>query len=421
MSAYVSKSDFATLRVRGTPDLAKGMEAYALDWLNLLLRWLHLIAGIAWIGASFYFVMLDTSLKPPKKAEDAKRGVFGELWAVHGGGFYVSQKFPTGPKGEPLSDDLHWSKWEAYTTWLSGMGLLALIYWLGARTYLIDKSVLDLSPAMAIAISIGVIVGGWLVYDTLCKLVRNENVLAALVLVFVAAVSWGLFQVFGARAAFMHVGVMLGTIMVASVFFVIIPGQKAMVADIRAGREPDPALGIAGKQRSVHNTYFTLPVLFVMISGHYPMTYSTLYGWLALVVVMLAGVLIRQFFVLRHRGVVKPLLPAAACVLLAGVAVALVPKAASTGGGEVPFAKVQAIMDGRCVSCHAAKPSQEGFAQPPKDVRLDTPDEIAKHAAKVNETIQSRYMPIGNLTHMTDDERAIVATWFAQGAKTQGK
>ena len=398
------------------------MEAYLFDWLNLLLRWLHLVTGVAWIGASFYFVMLDTSLRPPKKAEDAKRGVFGELWAVHGGGFYISQKFLTGPKGEPLSEDLHWSKWEAYTTWLSGMGLLAIIYWFGANTYLIDKSVADLPPAVAIAISIAVIVGGWLVYDTLCRVLRgNENVLAIVVLVFVVIVSWGLFQVFAARAAFLHVGVMLGTIMVASVFFVIIPGQKKMVADIRAGREPDPAHGLAGKQRSVHNTYFTLPVLFVMISGHYPMLYANRHGWLVLAVVMLAGVLIRQFFVLRHRGVVKPLLPVAACVLLAGVAVALAPKAAVTGGGEAAFAKVQQIINVRCVPCHAAQPTQPGFAQPPKDVKLDTAADIAKHVAKVSETIQNGYMPIGNLTQMTDAERALVVTWVAQGAKVEAK
>jgi uncharacterized membrane protein len=217
----------------------------------------------------------------------------------------------------------------------------------------------------------------------------------------------------------MHVGVMLGTIMVGNVFFVIIPGQKAMVADIRAGREPDPAPGIAGKQRSVHNTYFTLPVLFVMISGHYPMTYSTRHGWLVLAAIMLAGVLIRQYFVARHRGSAKPLLPVAACVLLAGVAIALAPRASRPGGGEVAFAQVQRIMNERCVSCHAAQPTHAGFAQPPKDVRLDTPEQVAAFAAKVAETVQNRYMPIGNLTQMTDEERAVVAAWFAQGAKTR--
>jgi uncharacterized membrane protein len=396
------------------------MDAYVLDWLNLLVRWLHLITGIAWIGASFYFVMLDNSLSPPKKAADRERGVFGELWAVHGGGFYVSQKFLTGPKGEPLSDHLHWSKWEAYTSWLSGMALLALIYWFGASTWLVDRSVLDISPGTGVAISIAVVVGGWLVYDGLCRALRGrENLLAALVFVFVVAMCWALAHVFSARAAYMHIGVMLGTIMVANVFFVIIPGQKKMVADILAGREPDPAPGLAGKQRSVHNTYFTLPVLFVMISGHYPMTYGHSYGWGVLALVMLGGVLIRQYFVLRHKGKAKAWLAIAACVLLAGVAVAIAPRGVAPGGPAVAFTQVQGVIAKRCAPCHAAAPVQEGFAQAPKGIALETPDQIAAQAAKIGETVGNKYMPIGNLTQMTDDERALIAAWVAQGAKTR--
>ena len=396
------------------------MEAYLLDWLNLLVRWLHLISGIAWIGASFYFVMLDNSLSAPKKTADRERGVFGELWAVHGGGFYVSQKFLTGPRGEPLSENLHWSKWEAYTTWLSGIGLLAIIYWLGASTWLIDRSVLDISPGIGVGISVAVIVGGWLVYDGLCRLLRGrENLLAALVFVFVVAMCWALAHVFSARAAYLHVGVMLGTIMVANVFFVIIPGQKAMVADILAGREPDPAPGQAGKQRSVHNTYFTLPVLFAMISNHYPMTYGHPYGWAVLAVVMLSGVLIRQYFVMRHKGNAKAWLPIAACVLLAGVAAAIAPSGAKPGGPAIAFAQVQIVINARCVPCHAALPTQAGFAQPPKGVLLETADQIAAQAGKIGETVGNKYMPIGNLTQMTDDERALVTAWVAQGAKTR--
>jgi uncharacterized membrane protein len=395
------------------------MEAYLLDWANLLVRWLHLIAGIAWIGASFYFVMLDNSLAPPKRADDAKRGVFGELWAVHGGGFYVSQKFLTGPKGEPLSNDLHWSKWEAYTTWLSGMGLLAIVYWFGAGTYLIDRSVLALTPAAAIAASIATIVAGWIVYDALCRVLeQRDTLLAGLLFAFVVGVAWLLFHVFSARAAFLHVGAMMGTIMVANVFFHIIPGQKQMVAEIRAGREPDPRPGIVGKQRSVHNTYFTLPVLFTMISNHYPMTYSHPHGWLILAVVMAAGVLIRQFFVLRHRGQSKAWLPAAVA-LLAGVAVAIAPKRDVEAHGNVAFSQVRAILDQRCITCHAALPRQEGFAQPPKGVVLETPEQVAANAAKIAETVGSRYMPIGNLTQMTDSERALVTAWVAQGAHTR--
>ena len=396
------------------------MEAYVLDWLNLLTRWLHLIAGIAWIGASFYFVMLDSSLRAPVKREDEARGVLGELWAVHGGGFYISQKFPVGPRGEALSEHLHWSKWEAYTTWLSGMGLLALIYWLGASTYLIDRSVMDLSPPVAIAISIGTLAAGWLVYDGLCRLLEGrEGLLAALIFVLVMAAAWGLYHVFSARAAYLHVGAMLGTIMVANVFFHIIPGQKRVVADIRAGRAPDPRPGIIGKQRSVHNTYFTLPVLFVMISNHYPMTYGHPYGYVVLGAIMLAGVLIRQSFVLRHRGQVRWGLPVAGVALLTALAIAIAPKMTATGGEKVAFSAVQGVIKERCVACHAAAPTQAGFAQPPKGVMLETSDQVAANAAKIAETVGNKYMPIGNLTQMTDGERALVATWYAQGAATR--
>ena len=396
------------------------MEAYIVDWLSLLTRWLHLISGIAWIGASFYFVMLDNSLTQPKNTDDTKRGVFGELWAVHGGGFYISQKFLTGPKGEPLTENLHWSKWEAYTTWLSGIALLALIYWLGASSYLIDRSVMALSPPAAIAISVASLAGGWFVYDGLCRVLEGkENVLAALVFVFIMACAWALFHVFSARAAYIHVGAIIGTIMVANVFFHIIPGQKRVVADIRAGRDPDPRPGIIGKQRSVHNTYFTLPVLFVMISNHYPMTYSHPQGWLVLGVIMLAGVLIRQFFVLRHSGNLKWALPAAGVALLAGVAVAIAPKIADSGGDRVTFANVQGVLKERCLQCHASQPTQPGFAQPPKGVLLETPEQVAANAPKIAETVGNKYMPIGNLTQMTDNERALIATWFAQGAATR--
>jgi len=394
------------------------MESYLLDWANLLVRWLHVIAGVAWIGSSFYFVMLDLSLKPPRHPEDEQRGVFGELWAVHGGGFYVSQKFLTGPKGEPLSQDLHWTKYEAYTTWLSGMALLALIYWFGATSYLIDTRVLALTPAQAVGLSIAFIAVGWLAYDGLCRmLVGRDNLLAGLVFVFVVAADYALFQLFSARAAFVHVGAMLGTMMVANVFFHIIPGQKKMVAQIRAGEEVDPTPGVIGKQRSVHNTYFTLPVLFIMISNHYPMTYRHEHGWLVLVVIMLAGVLIRQFFVLRHRGISQWWLPLSGTALLAGLIVALMPQPLETSGSEqVSFAQVQPVLQQRCVACHAAQPTQPGFPQPPKGVMLETPEQIAQHAIKLAETVRTGYMPIGNLTQMTDNERQLIALWFAQGA-----
>ena len=397
------------------------MEAYVVEWLSLLVRWLHLIAGIAWIGASFYFIMLDNSLMAPAKPEDVKRGVFGELWAVHGGGLYQSQKYLSGPKNETLSDNLHWSKYEAYTTWLSGMGLLAIIYWYGARTYLIDKSVMALTPAQAVGISIAAIVGGWIIYSAMCKLFdKNEEWLAASLFVFVIAISWGLFQVFSARAAFLHVGAVLGTIMAANVFFAIIPGQKKMIAEIRAGREPDPTPGRIGKQRSVHNTYFTLPVLFIMISNHYPMTYSHPYGWAILAVMMVAGALIRQYFVVRHRGEKRPMYLVVAGVMLAGVFFALAPKTTSAPTGvTASFAQVKTIIAERCAGCHAALPTTAGFAQPPKGVMFENAQQIILHAPKIAETVTSRYMPIGNLTNMTDTEREIISVWFRDGARAQ--
>ena len=395
------------------------MEAYLLDWANLLVRWVHLIAGIAWIGASFYFVMLDTSLKAPKNPEDAKRGVFGELWAVHGGGFYHSQKYLTGPKHEPLSNDLHWSKWEAYSTWLSGMGMLAIVYWIGASSYLIDSNVMALSPAAAIGISIGLLVVGWVFYDILCRnMVGKDGLLVAIVFVFVMIANYVLHQVFSARGAYIHVGAMIGTMMAANVFFHIIPGQKKMVEQIRNGEPVDPKPGIVGKQRSVHNTYFTLPVLFIMISNHYPMTYANANGWLVLGVLMVAGVLIRQFFVLRHRGQVKWWLPAAGSALILLLIVLMAPKPVDASGEKVSFSAIREVMNQRCVSCHAEKPTYEGFVQAPKGVMLETPEQIGQHAAKIAETIASGYMPLGNLTGITDQEREAIAIWHAQGAAT---
>jgi uncharacterized membrane protein len=397
------------------------MEGYIVDWLNLGVRWLHFIAGVAWIGASLYFVMLDMSLKPPKNPADAKRGVFGELWAVHGGGFYVSQKFRTGPVGEPLSEDLHWSKWEAYTTWLSGMALLAIIYWYGANAYLIDKSVMDLSVPAAIAISAGSLVAGWLVYDALCKTIKHDLALSLVIYVLLVAAAWGYAQVFGGRAAYVHVGALIGTIMVWNVFFHIIPGQKQMVAEIRAGKDPDPTPGIVGKQRSVHNTYFTLPVLFIMISNHYPMTFGARHAWAILAVIMLAGALIRQYFVLRHVGKNLVALPAVATVLLVGLAIAIAPArpapAPAGAGAGVAFAKVAPIIAERCTVCHAAKPTFAGFQQPPGGLTLDTPEQIKAAAPRIHQqTIATQAMPIGNLTKMTDEERALLGKWLAEGA-----
>ena len=396
---------------------------YVLDWLNLVVRWAHVVAGVSWIGASFFFVWLDDSLTPPAKPEDAQNGIIGELWSVHGGGFYHSQKFLTGPKREPLPHDLHWFKWEAYATWLSGMAMLAVVYWAGASTFLIDRSVLDLTPAAGIAISIASIVAGWLVYDALCRIFETRPIALWTALgVFFLLADWGLFHVFGGRAAFIHVGAIIGTIMVANVFFVIIPGQRRMLAQIRAGDDPDPRPGRLGKMRSVHNTYLTLPVLFTMISNHYPMTYGGAWGWLVLAALAAAGVLVRRFFVLTHNGRFVWALPAAAAVLIAATAAAIVPRqpaAAVTPAGSAPsFADVAPIVAQRCAVCHAAHPTRAGFAEAPAGVLLDTPAHITLNARRAYvEAVASHAMPLGNITHMTEAERTTLGAWINAGAR----
>lgn len=403
------------------------MEAYILDSLNLLIRWLHIITGIAWIGASFYFVMLDMSLRRPEKETDAERGVFGELWAVHGGGFYQSQKFLAGPLGEPLTEHLHWSKWEAYTTWLSGMSLLILMYWFNAELYLIDPSVMALGKPAAILISLVFLVGGWLIYDYLCKsaLADNENRLAVIVLLLCVVAAWGLTQVFSGRGAYIMFGAMLGTTMVANVFFVIIPGQKRMVEAIRAGEPVDPEPGRMGKQRSVHNTYFTLPVLFTMISNHYASTYGHEYNWVILIGLSLAGALIRVFFVSRH-GEGRPNLAALmiSLLILAGVFALLAPnsRSSSVAAGSVDFAKVSTIVTERCSGCHSATPSGLGFTAPPKGIVFDTRAEIEAQAAVIHQqTVVTKVMPIGNLTGMTQEERDYLDLWFRQSGPPKGE
>ncbi len=394
------------------------MSAYVLSWLDLIARWFHFVAGISWIGASFYFVWLDNHLVAPLKREDVENGVSGELWSVHGGGFYHNQKYLTGPRREPLTEHLHWFKWEAYSTWLSGIALMALVYWAGARSFLIDPSVLALTPGTAIAISIASLILGWFIYDGLCRLFeRQPRVLALSVAAFVVIASWGLYHIFSGRAAFLHVGAIIGTIMVANVFFVIIPGQRRMLAQIRAGQQPDPRPGQLGKMRSVHNTYLTLPVLFLMLSYHYPMTYSGPYGWLVLIAIAAAGVLVRYFFVLTHKARIVWALPVTAGVIIVVTAIALAPRTTSNGA-PVAFVQVQPIIAARCAVCHAAHPTQPGFAAAPNGVLLDTPEHIAANAARIDaQAVQSHAMPLGNVTHMTNAERALVGAWIDQGAK----
>jgi len=389
------------------------MEAYVVEWLNLLSRWLHVIAGVAWIGASFYFIWLDGHLEPPADPADDAKGVGGEVWSVHGGGFYHAQKYRVAPPSLPAH--LHWFKWEAYTTWMSGMFLLGLIYWYGADVYLVDPAVADLSPLTAVAIAAGFIVGGWFVYDLLCRspLARDERVFALVLLVLTALLAWGLCELFAGRAAFLHFGAVLGTIMAANVFFVIIPGQKQMVEAAARGEAPDPGPGIRGKQRSVHNTYFTLPVLFVMTSNHYALAYGHAWNWLILFGIAVAGALIRVYFVARHKGAASPLPIVLAVLILFGIAAAIAPRAAPAVAGSVDIEDVRAIVDARCLGCHSATPTHPAFPAPPLGVVLDTEMQIRAEAARIHQqTVVTRVMPIGNLTGMTDEERAIIDRWY---------
>ena len=389
------------------------MEAYLLDWLNILVRWLHFVTGIAWIGSSLYFIWLDNHLEAPRESADSQKGVGGELWSVHGGGFYHAQKYKTSPS--TLPDHLHWFKWEAYSTWLSGIFLLGLVYFLGAEIYLIDRSVADLSVAAAISIAIGFIVGGWVVYDLMCKspLAGNDRLFGLALLFLCALLAWGLCHLFSGRAAYILFGATLGTIMVANVFFVIMPGQRKMVASAERGEAPDPAHGVRAKHRSVHNTYFTLPVLFVMTSNHYAMTYSHEYNWAVLIGISIAGALIRIYFVARHKGDASKVPAVLAVLLLAIIAALIAPQAKTAGTKSVTFSEVQNVINARCTSCHSSAPVHPAFPAAPLGVMFDSDEQILAEADRIyQQTVVTEVMPIGNLTAMTDEERQIIALWY---------
>jgi uncharacterized membrane protein len=401
------------------------MEAYLLDWANLLLRWLHVITAIAWIGSSFYFVMLDNSLVPPTDEDLKAKGVNGELWAVHGGGFYNPQKYFVGPKQMPTGT-LHWFYWESYATWLSGFALFTLLYLFNARSFLIDASVFKWEPPVAIAAALGFLVVGWLVYDAICRIfghnkdgsIGGDARVLSLIFVFIAAASWLACHLFAGRAAFLLMGAMIATIMSANVFFWIIPGQRKVVADLQAGRTPDPIHGQRGKQRSVHNTYFTLPVLIAMLSNHYGMLYQHPQNWLVLIGLMLTGALVRQFFVLRHRGKSQWELVLVSAGLVAALVVFVAPERSELAAAAVPaghakegFAQVQAIVNQRCVMCHNAQLAN-------KNIQLHTPELIVKNAqALYSQAVVAKTMPLNNATQITEAERAALGRWVQGGAK----
>ena len=400
------------------------MESYLLDWANLLLRWVHVITAIAWVGSSFYFVFLDSSLTPPTDPELQRQGVSGELWAVHGGGFYHPVKFAVRPPELPAH--LHWFYWESYSTWLTGFSLFTISYLWNASTYLIDKSVMDWAPATAVAVALGFLVVFWLAYDAICRIFgerkNGDAIVGGLVALMVCAATWLACHWFAGRAAFLIVGAMMATSMSANVFFWIIPGQKTVVASIKAGLAVDPVHGKRGKQRSVHNTYFTLPVLFAMLSNHYSFTYSHPNNWLVLILMMFAGAAIRQFFVLRH-GFKLGRNPHPWRYAFSGVAVIVLailwmapadqstkPKSSVT---TVPnYATLQPILSQRCYQCHGEQVQM-------KNVRLDSPQNLALHAQAVyQQAVVTRIMPMNNATQITDAEREVIKQWFEGGAKT---
>ncbi|HWZ48844.1 MAG TPA: urate hydroxylase PuuD [Herbaspirillum sp.] len=398
------------------------MEGYLFEWCNILLRWLHVITGIAWIGASFYFVWLDNSLERPTDPALLEKGVGGELWAVHGGGFYNPQKYVVAP--ETLPKHLHWFYWESYSSWLSGFALFSVLYLFNANTYLIDRNVMQIPAAAAIAAALAFLVLGWVFYDVICRCFgdreNGERIVGPLVTLYVVAAVWVACHVFAGRAAFLLAGAMMATIMSANVLFWIIPGQRKVIASMRAGQPPDPIHGKRGKQRSVHNTYFTLPVIFAMLSNHYSMMYEAANNWLVLLLMMLAGVLIREFFLLRHKAIVDWRYPGAAVAILIGVGFWLAPAPvaaplASAGNTAVSFAQVQQIIGERCLQCHAAQPTL--MPAPGKNIVLDSKALILQHAQQIyQQAVIQKTMPLANMTHITDQERALIGAWFTEGA-----
>jgi uncharacterized membrane protein len=391
------------------------LSGYATDWLNLLLRGLHVVAVIAWIGGSFYFIALDNQLQPPEREEDRERGVGGESWEIHGGGFYRIEKFAVAP--ERLPETLHWTKWQAYTTWASGFALLIVLYYLNADVYLVGPS--SLATGWLIAISVGLLVAGWLVYDGLCRRIRSDLVLGAIVLGLTTLEAWASYRLYAPRAAWLQVGATLGTIMAANVFFVIIPAHRELVRAKERGEPPDPRHNVRGKQRSVHNNYLTLPVLLTMLAGHFGFATGRHLGWLVLIVLMVLGALVRHFYNRRHAGTNLWWIPAVVTAAIVVLAILLRPAHSSSAGAEpVSFNRVQQIVTARCVPCHQASPDFHGITSPPMGVRLDSPEAIVALAGAIKtQAVDTREMPIGNLTQMTDAERAAVGAWVDQGAK----
>ena len=399
------------------------MESVILDWLSLVVRWAHVITGIAWIGSSFFFMWLDAHLEEPAPGKD---GVEGELWMVHSGGFYEVDKYQVVPSAIPRT--LHWFKWEAGFTGISGVFLLAIVYYLGAEAFLIDADVADLTRLQAVGIGVGTLIVGWLAYDGLfaSKFGRDNILLAnAISVVVLCLIAVGLSQLFTGRAAYVHVGALTGIVMVVNVFARIIPAQRDLIAARNAGDEPDPSLGKRAKQRSIHNNYLTLPVVFIMLSTHYPMTFGHPQGWVLLIAISVAGALVRHWFNLRNAS--TPALwpiPAAVVIFLVTAGWASLPtiqaERSAASGDSIGFTEVRAIVDARCIVCHAARPTYEGFDVAPKGIRFDEAKDIRKHAAAIKKTaVDTDTMPLGNETKMTPEERQVLGAWIRAGANIE--
>ncbi len=399
------------------------------EWIEFAVRWLHIVTAMAWIGSSFYFIALDLGLR---KSPDLPKGACGEEWQVHGGGFYHIEKYLVAP--DRLPDRLIWFKWESYSTWLSGAALLMILYWSGAEIYLIDRSKADLSIIQAILISAGSLIFGWIIYDLLCKsqLGRHPTSLMLLLFVLLTVMAWGFDQVFTGRAALLHLGAFTATIMTANVFMIIIPNQKIVVADLKAGRVPDSKYGKIAKLRSTHNNYLTLPVIFLMLSNHYPLSFATEYNWAIASLVFLMGVTIRHYFNSVHAGKGQPHWTWAATAILFIIimwlstvershapfidAVSEAEVGAETAHSAL-YQDVAAIVETRCTVCHAASPVWQGVLIPPKNVRLETDGDILRYARQIYvQSALSQAMPPANVTFMEDDERRLILSWYRESA-----
>ncbi len=391
------------------------MEAHIVEWLNLLVRWGHMITGIAWIGASFYFIFLENNLN---RTKNLREELAGNLWAVHGGGFYYLEKYKNSPQTIPK--DLHWFKWEAYFTGLSGFALLCIVYYYNANAYMIDPSVMALTSTQAIGIGIGTIIGSWIVYDLMCKssLVKQQKLFAMISFLLLVALTYGLTHLLSARAAYIHIGATIGIIMVLNVFFVIIPGQKIMVASAIKGEVPDPSYGQKALTRSIHNNYMTLPVLFIMISNHFPSTFGNENAWLVLAGIMLAGTAIRHWFNLRGKKITNYWLLPFASALLVSLVIYTKPESKAIeqlNTKKVSDMEIMQIINQHCISCHSSKPTSTVFSQAPKGLMFDNLNIILANKEKINaQTVNAQIMPLGNTTKMNEDERLKLGSWIEQ-------